>query len=150
NVTFRVGHGEKQRDYLDWKREFLAPFAHAVAPTGVGSGFDTIPMRQLDWLHDAVYEGNGSKHAVTRELVAKLDARAIAVWYADDGTFSGSYERWGHGKAEICAKSLSRDHRELLADRCETLGMGRPTVTERGVLFSGERTQTFHERIAPY
>jgi recombination protein RecA len=28
--------------------------------------------------------------------------------------------------------------------------MGRPTVTERGVLFSGRRTQAFHERIAPF
>src|SRR5439155_10377937 len=82
--------------------------------------------------------------------VAKLEARAIAVWYADDGTFSGSYERWGHGKAEICATSLGREHRELLAQRCEQLGMGRPTVTERGLLFSGERTRLFHERIAPY
>ncbi len=150
NVTFRVGHAEKQAPYLAWKQEMLAPFAHASAPTGAGVGFDTIPMRQLGWLHDAVYEGNGSKHAVTAELVGKLDERAIAVWYADDGTFSATYERWGHGKAEICAKSLGREHRELLARRCEELGMGRPTVTERGVLFSGERTHTFQERIAPY
>jgi recombination protein RecA len=150
NVTFRVGHGEKQHAYLDWKHEFLAPFAHGVTPTGVGTGFDTIPMRQLGWLHEAVYEGNGSKHAVTPELVAKLDARAIAVWYADDGSFSGTYDRWGHGKAEICATSLGRGHRDLLARRCEELGMGHPTVTDRGVLFSGDRTRAFHERIAPY
>jgi recombination protein RecA len=150
NVKFRVGHGEKQRDYLTWKHEFLAPFSHAMAPMGKGVGFDTVPMNQLGWLHDAVYQGNGSKHAVTQELVGKLDARAIAVWYADDGTFGGTYERWGHGKAEICAKSLDRDHRELLAGRCEELGMGRPTVTGRGLLFSGDRTRMFHERIAPY
>jgi recombination protein RecA len=150
NVRFRVGHGHKQMPYVGWKHEFLAPFAHAVGPTGNGLGFDTIPMQQLTWVHDAVYEGNGHKHAVSEELVGKLDARAIAVWYADDGTFGGTYERWGHGKAEICAKSLGREHRELLAQRCEELGMGRPTVTGRGVLFSGERTRLFHERIAPY
>jgi len=149
-VTFRVGHGQKQRDYLEWKHEVLTPFARTVAPTGNGFGFDTIPMSQLGWVHDAVYQGNGHKHAVSEELVRKLDARAIAVWYADDGTFGGHYERWGHGKAEICAKSLGRDHRELLARRCEELGMGRPTVTNRGVLFSGDRTRMFHERIAPY
>jgi recombination protein RecA len=28
--------------------------------------------------------------------------------------------------------------------------MGRPTVTERGLVFSGNRTRMFHERIAPY
>jgi len=109
-----------------------------------------VPVRELASLHEAVYAGSGGKKQATPELVAQLDERAIAVWYADDGTFSGSYERWGHGKAEICAVSLSRESRELLAARCEELGMGRPTVTERGLLFSGDRTRAFHERIAPY
>jgi recombination protein RecA len=150
NVAFRVGHGAKQQDYLAWKHEMLAPFAHDIAPTGAGYGFDTIAMHQLAPLHQAVYAGSGGKSAVTEDVVDRLDARAIAVWYADDGTFGGNHERWGHGKAEICAKSLSRDHRELLARRCERLGMGLPTVTERGLLFSGERTRAFHERIASF
>ena len=150
NVSFRVGHGRGQEEYLRWKHGFLAPFARAVAPTGAGLGFDTIPMQQLAPLHEAVYAENGRKSRVTEELVMTLDARAMAVWYADDGTYGGSYERWGHGKAEICATSISREYRELLAQRCEQLGMGRPTVSDRGLLFSGERTRSFHERIAPF
>jgi recombination protein RecA len=150
NVAFRVGHGEQQREYLGWKHEMLAPFARAIAPTGAGHGFDTIPMHQLAPVRDAVYRSGGSKCAVSEELVSRLDARAVAVWYADDGTFSGSYDRWGHGKAEICAKSLSVVDRELLARRCEELGLGRPTVTARGLLFSGERTRALHEAVAPY
>jgi recombination protein RecA len=150
NVSFRVGHGVDQRDYLEWKHQFLAPFARAIAPTGAGFGFDTIPMHQLTPLQEAVYAPTGGKAAVTEELVSSLDERGIAVWYLDDGTFGGTYERWGHGKAEICAKSLSPDHRELLARRCEELGMGRPTITGRGLLFSGDRTRMFHERIAPF
>jgi len=154
-VTFRVGHGKKQREYCAWKRGILAPYAHAhahaLAPTGAGVGFDTVPIRELQEVHAAVYESaGGGKRRVTADLVAQLDERAIAVWYADDGTFSGSCERWGHGKAEICATSLDRESRERLAIRCEELGMGRPTVTDRGILFSGERTRRFHERIAPY
>jgi recombination protein RecA len=149
-VRFRVGHGVAQRDYVEWKHEMLAPFALPLAPTGRGLGFDTIPMQQLSWIHEAVYRGNGGKCAVTEDIVERLDARAIALWYADDGTFSGSFERWGHGKAEICAKSLGRVDRELLAQRCEELRMGRPTVTDRGLLFSGQRTRMFHERIAQY
>jgi recombination protein RecA len=150
NVAFRVGHGAAQRDYLDWKHEMLAPFARGIAPTGAGYGFDTIPMRQLAPLHEAVYAAAGGKARVTEELVSSLDLPALAVWYGDDGTFSGSYERWGHGKAEICAKALDRDSRELLARRCEELGVGRPTVTARGLVWSGERTQDLQERIARY
>jgi recombination protein RecA len=150
NVAFRVGHGERQEAYLAWKHEMLAPFARGIAPTGVGTGFDTIPMHQLSWLHRAVYANGGGKCAVTDQLVESLGARAIAVWYLDDGSFSGTYDRWGHGKAEICAKSLGAEDRERLAQRCEQLGMGRPTVTQRGLLFSGERTRMLHEQIAPF
>jgi recombination protein RecA len=150
NVAFRVGHGPAQREYLQWKHEMLAPFAHQIAPMGAGFGFDTVPMRQLAPLHAAVYAAAGGKSRVTETFAAKLDLPALAVWYGDDGTFSGSYDRWGHGKAEICAKALDRESRELLARRCEELGVGRPTVSDRGLVWSGERTHDLHDRIAPY
>jgi recombination protein RecA len=150
NAAFRVGHGHAQADYLGWKQEMLAPFARGIAPTGAGVGFDTIPMRQLAPVRELVYAGGGNKARVTEEYVAQLDERAMAVWYGDDGTFSGSYARRGHGKSEICAKGFDRASRELLAARCEQLGMGRPTVTERGLVFSGDRTRQFQERIARF
>src|SRR5687768_14914014 len=96
NAAFRVGHGERQRDYCEWKQSMLAPYAHKMGRTGNGIGFDTIPMRQLATLRDAVYAVEGRK-TVTRELLAQLDERAFAAWYCDDGTYGGSYKRWGHG-----------------------------------------------------
>jgi recombination protein RecA len=150
SVKFRVGHGVDQREYLEWKHEVLAPFVHGFAPVGNGIGFDSIPMQQLVSLYETIYTGNGGKCRVSEDIASALDARAIAVWYADDGTFSGSYERWGHGKAEIAAPGFDRDSRELLARRCEELGMGRPTASDRGLLFSGERTKRLHERIASH
>jgi recombination protein RecA len=149
NVAFRVGHGEKQRRYVEWKKEMLAPFAHDIVPTGNGIGFDTIPMYQLGWLHDAVYLTDGSR-TISDEVIEDLDERAIAAWYCDDGNLSGSYKRWGHGKAVIYSTSLSAPDKERVAARCEELGMGRPTVTWNALLFSGERTRMLHEKIAPY
>jgi recombination protein RecA len=149
NATFRVGHGERQREYCEWKQSMLRPFAHKIAPTGNGIGFDTIPMRQLAALRDAVYAAEGRK-TVTPELIAQLDERAIAAWYCDDGTFGGSYKRWGHGKATICVAGLSVADRELVAARCDQLGMGRPTLSGHNLLFSGDRARRFHEKIAPY
>jgi recombination protein RecA len=149
NAAFRVGHGERQREYCEWKQSMLAPFAHKIAPTGNGIGFDTIPMRQLAALRDAVYAADGRK-TVTAELIAQLDERALAAWYCDDGTFGGSYKRWGHGKATICVAGLREDDRVRVAERCEQLGMGRPTLSGHNLLFSGDRAQRFHERIAPY
>jgi len=150
NVAFRVGHGERQRQYCEWKRAMLEPFAHSIGRTGNGIGFDTIPMRQLKALSDAVYAVGGGR-TVSDELIEHLDVRAIAAWYCDDGTFGGSYKRWGHGKPSICAKALSRADRERLAVRCEQLSMGRPTVTDGGhLMWSGERAGQFHGEIAPY
>ena len=149
NVAFRVGHGESQREYCQWKHEMLAPFAHEIGPTGNGIGFDTIPMQQLAWLHDAAYLSDGTR-TVSHELIEELDERAIAAWYCDDGTYSGHYARRGHGKAVIYSKSLSEADKHRLAGRCEELGIGRPTVRDRELLFSGERARRFQERIAPY
>jgi recombination protein RecA len=42
------------------------------------------------------------------------------------------------------------DDRQRIADRCAQLGMGRPTLSGHNLLFSGERTRQFQERIAPY
>ncbi len=149
NASFRVGHGERQREYCEWKQAMLSPFAHRIGRTGNGIGFDTIPMRQLAALRDAVYAVDGRKH-IDDDLLAGLDERAIAAWYCDDGTFSGSYKRWGNGKASICVAGLAVADRERVAARCEELEMGRPTLSGHNLLFSGERTRRFHERIAPY
>ncbi|MDX6689681.1 MAG: recombination protein RecA [Solirubrobacteraceae bacterium] len=149
NVAFRVGHGERQRDYCEWKQAMLAPFANKIGATGNGIGFDTIPMRQLAWLHEAVYATTGGR-TVSDALIEELDERAIAAWYQDDGTFGGNYARWGHGKPSICCAGLCDVDKERLAARCEEMGMGRPTVSGHNLLFSGDRAQRFHEKIAPY
>jgi len=148
NVAFRVGHGDRQRDYCEWKRDMLAPFSHDIGPTGNGIGFDTIPMAQFAVLHRQAYGERGRR--VSDSMLAALDARAVAVWYGDDGTFSGSFEKWGHGKAEIGCVSLSMEDKERLAERLDQLGMGRPTVQARALLFSGERTHKLQEQIAPF
>jgi recombination protein RecA len=149
NAAFRVGHGQRQREYCEWKQAMLSPYAHKIGRTGNGFGFDTIPMRQLATLRDAVYAADGRK-SLTRELLSQLDERSLAAWFCDDGTFGGNYKRWGHGKATICVAGLSSEDRELVAGRCEELGMGRPTLSGKNLLFSGERTRRFQERIAPY
>ncbi len=149
NVAFRVGHGEQQREYCEWKHEMLAPFAHTITPTGNGIGFDTIPMRQLAPIHESVYAAEGGR-TISDELIDQLDERAVAAWYCDDGSFSGHFDRWGHGKAVIYCSALSNADKEKVAAKLETLGMGRPTVRDRELLFSGERAHKLHEKIAPY
>jgi recombination protein RecA len=149
NASLRVGDGERQRDYCEWKQSMLAPFTRKIAAAGNGIGFDAIPMRQLAWLHEAVHATTGGR-TVSDALIEQLDERAIAAWYQDDGSFAGSNARWGHGKPAIACAGLCDADKERLAVRCEALGMGRPTVSGHDLLFSGDRARMFHEKIAPY
>lgn len=151
-ACFRVGHGEKQIDLARWKAAMLAPVAGPLrlyTKEAGGLAFDTIPLLALADLQREIYRVDRSR-TVSDAVVRRLDARAVAMWYADDGTYSGSYARWGHGKAEITNKTLTPEDKERLADRLAELGMGRATVRWNGLLFSGARTALLHEAIAPY
>jgi recombination protein RecA len=145
---FRVGHGPAQKDYLRWKQEMLAPFAGAIRPTGNGFGFDTLAMPALLDLWTELYaEG---KRAATAAALARLDARGLAVWYGDDGSFMGSYARWGKGKAVLYNKSLRSDARARVIATLERLGVGTPRDDGRGFWFTSEQTARLHILIAPY
>jgi len=146
---FRVGHSEAQKDYLRWKREMLAPFASQIRRTGRGWGFDTLAIPALADVRVAYYGEGGSRRA-TESVLDRLDARGLAVWYADDGSFMGSFERWGKGKAVLYNKALSGESRQRVQALFERLGIGRPRDDGRGFWFDSGQTARFHALIASY
>ncbi|HEY7038617.1 MAG TPA: recombinase RecA [Methylomirabilota bacterium] len=148
-ASFRVGHGEAQKDYLQWKHAMLEPLAGRIRRTGNGFGFDTIAMPALAELLGAYY-GPDRTRIATAAALDRLDARGLAVWYGDDGTFAGSYARWGKGKAALYNKSLTGQCRERVVAAMERLGIGRPRDDGRGFWFSSEQTERLHALIAPY
>jgi len=148
-ASFRVGHGEAQKDYLRWKHDMLAPFAGPIRKTGNGFGFDTLGMPALADLLTAYYRADRHRMASAGAL-DRLDARGLAVWYGDAGSFAGSYARWGKGKAVIYNTALSGDSRERVIAALERLQVGRPRDDGRGFWFSAEQTAQLHALIAPF
>jgi recombination protein RecA len=145
---FRVGHSPAQKDYLRWKQEMLAPFAGAIRKTGNGLGFDTLAMPAiLDVWAELYAEG---KRAASAAALDRLDARGLAVWYGDDGSFTGSDARWGKGKAVLYNKSLAADARARVMATLERLGVGAPRDDGRGFWFTSGQTARLHALIAPY
>jgi recombination protein RecA len=145
---FRVGHAPAQKDYLRWKQEMLAPFAGAIRKTGNGFGFDTLAMPAvLDMWAELYADG---KRAASATALDRLDARGLAVWYGDDGSFMGSHARWGKGKAVLYNKSLAPDARARVMATLERLGVGTPRDDGRGFWFTSEQTARLHALIAPY
>ncbi|HEV8259245.1 MAG TPA: hypothetical protein VGQ19_00640, partial [Burkholderiales bacterium] len=135
--------------YVEWKHRMLQPFSHALGKMGRGVGFDTMAMPILAELRSDLYDSDGGRVA-TATLLEKLDARGLAVWYGDDGSFAGSYEKWGKGKAVLYNKSLGEEAREAVMDTLERLGVGRPRDDGRGFWFTAEQTDRLHALIAPY
>jgi len=148
-AMFRVGHAARQEEYLRWKSWMLEPFSSPIRPTGRGTGFDTLAMPALAELREALYGVEGERQ-VTTAVLNQLDARGLAVWYGDDGSFGGSYARYGKGKAVLYNKSLSGESRVRVAEFLERLGVGRPRDDGRGFWFSSEQTERLHATIAPY
>ncbi len=146
---FRVGHGEAQKDYLRWKHAMLAPVTSAIRRTGNGWGFDTLAMPALADLR-AEYYGDARERRATDRILDRLDVRGLAVWYGDDGSFSGSYARWGKGKAVLYNTALGGESRARVMTLFERLGIGRPRDDGRGFWFNAEQSARLHALIAPY
>ena len=147
-AMFRVGHGTAQKDYLRWKQQMLAPFATEIRRTGNGFGFDTLSMPVLHDLWGELY--TQGRRAAPASALDRLDVRGLAVWYGDEGSFAGSYERWGRGKAVLYNTSLRSDARTRVVATLERLGVGTPRDDGRGFWFSSEQTSRLHALIAPY
>lgn len=148
-ASFRIGHGEKQTEYAAWKYEMLAPLARDFGKVGRGKGFDTLSTATFADFRSHLYNEKG-KRTITNDVLNALDARGLAAWYCDDGTFTGNFENWGNGKSSLYNTSLKGADRVKVLDYFERIGVGRPHDFGRGFRFSSEQTRRLHEIIAPF
>jgi recombination protein RecA len=161
-VRFRLGHGARQRDYLEWKASLLGNIPSSSRTDSRGAGFvDFTPLPELGELQRAVYFGDGKKY-LTEEYLKALTPLALAVWYMDDGSFSvrseGKQQRTlgGSGRIQICVEAMSEGSRVRLRDYLhDTHGLDvRLRLSgsrQKAVLtFSTAATARFQELVAPY
>jgi len=148
-ALFRVGHGREQEEYVRWKHWMLEPFSRSLGAVGKGVGFDTLSFPALAEIHRDLYRTAASRTAGASTL-ERLDARGLAVWYADDGSFTGHVDGWGNGTAVIYNKSLDDASRARVAALFERLGVGPARDDGRGFWFAAEQARRLHELIAPY
>jgi len=161
-VRFRMGHGAKQVDYLDWKCSLLGNIgqSRSIGPNGAVH-VDVTPLSELGELREVVYWGDGKKH-LTDDYLKALTPLALAVWYMDDGAFAirskGVQARTlgGSGRIEICVEAMSPGTRIRLVDylrdvhgvdcRVRLSGAGQKAV----LVMSRAGTDRFLEVVAPF
>ncbi len=90
---FRVHHGRRQQDLVDWKYAELAQFVR-TAPRISGNGyyFRTVSHPKLAELRENFYAGQ-RKIAPIRLLESSLTEFGLAVWIMDDGAADGNQLR---------------------------------------------------------
>jgi recombination protein RecA len=160
SARFRMGHGVKQAEYLDWKISLLDNIPHSRTTNEKGAVFaDFTPLSELHELRSAVYLGDGKKF-LSEEYIKALTPLALAVWYMDDGSFTlrskGLQQRTqgGSGRIEICVEAMSKGSQERLCDYLrDTHGLDvrlKHAGSAAVLVFSKQATAAFQEIIAPY
>ena len=161
-VRFRMGHGARQVEYLDWKASLLGNIGQSRRVGANGATFvDMTPLPELGELRDVMYWGDGKKH-VTDDVLKALSPLALAVWYMDDGSFTvrskGLQQRTagGSGRIEVCVEAMSEGSRDRLAAYLrDTHGVDcsvalRGTLQEAVLTMTTAGTARFQEIVAPY
>lgn len=95
NYVFKLSHGYKQKEYLEWKIKLLNKYGiknsglkKYISNNGYNQGdvvyysqLSVIPFIKL--LRRIIYKPK--KNYSNRKLLNRLDALGLAIWYMDDG-----------------------------------------------------------------
>ena len=149
----RFGHGVNQNEYCKWKQKvFNKNFIGYQGYTNKKQyRFDTKATSELLVLDNKIKKFNSWN--IPQEVVDQISLLSLAIWYLDDGTFGGSYKKYGNGKSYICAKSMTIDTLERIISKLKTFGLNPSLVNNghnRGIIFYGENNYIFHQMIAKY
>jgi recombination protein RecA len=161
-VRLRMGHGEKQVEYLDWKASLFGNIGQCRTVNAKGAAFvDLSPLPELGELREVVYWGDGKKH-LTDDYLKSLSPLALAIWFMDDGSFmersKGLQVRTagGSGRVEFCVEAMSEASRVRLADYLRDVHGVDSRLAIRGATKKAVLTMTtagsskFLELVAPY
>lgn len=150
-------HGEKQLEYLRWKRSEFQNFVtqkgfyrysrsfHGNLPT---YSFATVSHPYLSELHDLCYP-SGRKD-VCKEWSDLLSPLSLAVWYMDDGSRNKRYHT-----IVLCTNSFSREGQLLLIDallsRFGVKAVLEPRRNNQTVLrINASQAQKFLDIVSPH
>lgn len=151
-----IGHGKKQVEYCQWKESLFDNMnTSSCYDDRYGYHFSTPSTFDLSSLRELTYEYENKtkvkRKKITQELVDEIDLMSLAIWYLDDGSFSGSYKKWGNGKSVIYCPVYDGEELNMLADKIEELGIPRPSIKEgKGLRFNSGATNIFHSKISKF
>lgn len=155
NARLQIGHCTKQLGYLKWKQSLLNPFCKTdpilAEHTGekvinsklsFSSGYyilNTIAHPGITDYYLKYYFGG--KKRVHVDVINDLDELALAIWLADDGSFTFRKECKYSLRASIATCSFYKDELELLVLALSKFYSGNITIDKRNILCMSD---TYH------
>jgi len=144
NSYLRIGHCEKQLEYLNWKSSILKPFSREVKldqPERVKMidnnechstnfyRFNTIAHPDITYFYKK-YVSDNKKRIVT-DLINELDLIAMAVWFADDGSVHVD-KRNGSISCMLATNSFSYKEQLILVEALRKFFNGTIKIDKQG------------------
>lgn len=111
---FKIGHCEKQLEYLQWKKNILENCSTDILKiidkrgNSIMYDFRTVSTSQLDSLYDLFY-CNGKK-VITESIKPLLNNVSLVVWFMDDGSCCGR-----HNEYRLSTEGFSKDENYILS-----------------------------------
>jgi len=152
-IKFRLGHGPKQRAYLNWKRSLFANIPGSSWTNAEGASFwDSTLMPELFDLRSEVYRD--SRKEFSDPYLESLSLLALAIWYQDDGGFTLRGKRQDRGRIAICVDAMTPATQERVVEsllrRFGLQAKLHHVAGSTGLRLEQPATERFHALIAPY
>ena len=127
NYVFKLSHGYKQKEYLEWKINLLNEYGiknnglkEYVSTKGYNTGdivyysqLSIIPFIKL--LRRIIYKPK--KNYSNRKILNRLNALGVAIWYMDDGHINiRKTNNKIHGFYIKIATCLSKENNQIIID----------------------------------
>jgi hypothetical protein len=152
-----IGHGEKQKEYLEYKADLLhsifggnrpkvSEVSHTLKATGkTYKGFrvaKTNPyFRQM---HRVLYRENKTK-SITGQVLSYCNEVTLALWYMDDGSIIANHNKSGEVTSlsfRICTQFPSQEEAQFVVDWLkERFGIEAKAFLSKGKWDIGGATQ---------
>jgi len=144
NAHFFERHCEKQRMYLEWKKDLLMPFVpkklcfeeggpHVISGIKcvVQNSYKlvTIAHSHLTYLWKIFYRGNGNK-VLPKDIEDYLNLFVMAIWIADDGSLVWNTARRTY-RIDLHTENFTYDENLLLCRALYRMFKGRILIIPR-------------------
>ena len=111
-TRFRLGHGLKQKVYLEWKAGFFSNVRHTIYADKKSVKFDMTPLPELYRMRTTMYKDG--KKILSPDFLAMLTPLSLAIWYQDDGCLSIRNKAGDKGRIDIVVQAMAPESRVAL------------------------------------